>query len=101
MMSNKARSFLKIGVVSGLIMLVSGCATVLDTRLAYRCHSNLSTASIELEQAKTSGYGRSVSWTKAASLLTAAKVQQQFAKYPTCINKSARALYYISRSKQI
>ncbi len=101
MMFHINKSVLKIGIVAGLMATISGCATVQSAQLAYRCHINLSTANTELEQAKENGYGRSVSWTKAASLITAAKIQQQFEQYPTCINKSARALYYISRSKQI
>ena len=101
MMSTNPKALLKAGLLSGIVLIVSGCAAVHSTQLAYRCNSNLSAASVELEQAKANGYSRSVSWTKAASLLTAAKMQQQIEKYPNCINKSARALYYISRSKQI
>ena len=101
MMSNKGKLLLKTGIITGLFALASGCAAVHSTQLAYRCNTSLSTASIELEQAKASGYGRTVLWTKAASLITAAKIQQQSEQYPTCINKTARARYYISRSKQI
>jgi len=101
MKSHISKSLLRTAIISGLIILTSGCAAVHSTRLAYRCDSNISTAKIELEQAKSNGYSRSVSWTKAASLLTAAKMQQRSEKFPNCINKTARARYYINRSQNI
>jgi len=101
MMSYINYSLYRLGFLTGVIILLNGCATVHSTQLAYRCNIELSNANHQLQQAKADGYGRSLLWTKAASLLTSAKIQQQFEKYPTCINKSARALYYISRSKHI
>jgi len=101
MLSNISKSLLRVTFVIGLATILTSCATVHSTRLAYRCHTKLETAHEELERAKAKGFSQSVSWTKAASLITSAKIQQQYEKYPTCINNSARALYYISRSSQI
>ena len=101
MMSYINHSLYRVALLTGLFAILNGCAAVHSTQLAYRCHTDISKAHVQLEKAKADGFSRSVSWTKAASLLTAAKIQQQYEKYPTCINKSARALYYISRSKHI
>ena len=101
MMSNTNIMILKRGIIFGLVFLFTGCAAVHSTRLAYKCETNLSIASTELESAKVNGFSSTVSWTKAASLLTAAKIQQQFEKFPNCINKVARARIYINRSKAI
>lgn len=92
---------LKRGFLIWLIFLSTGCATIHSTRLAYKCNTNLSTASTELESAKVNGFSSNVSWTKAASLLTVAKMHQQFDKFPSCINNVARARYYINRCQEI
>jgi hypothetical protein len=41
-----------------------------------------------------------VDWTKAASLLSAASIQQEFGKYPNCVDKVRRARYYIEQSQK-
>jgi len=46
------------------------------------------------------GFGGTVDYTKAASLLGAAKIQEEFGKYPNCVNKVKRARQYIKRSKR-
>jgi hypothetical protein len=59
----------------------------------------LSMAYAELDRARANGFDGTVEWTKAAGLLTAAKIQQQFGKYPNCIDKVRRARYYIHRAQ--
>jgi hypothetical protein len=85
--------------VAALISSLSvGCAGNPGSMQAEQCSNGLSIAYDELRAAETNGFSESVEWTKAASLLTAAKVQYEFAKYPNCIDKVNRARVYISRA---
>ena len=68
--------------------------------LARQCEHGLEVAYAELDRADTKGFGGTVDWTKAASLLSAAKVQEQFGKYPNCVDKVKRARYYIRQSRR-
>ena len=67
---------------------------------AAQCESGLRIAYQELDFAKAKGFGGTVEFSKAAGLLTAAKVQQEFGKYPNCIDKVERARAYIIKSRQ-
>lgn len=69
-------------------------------QLATRCEQGLHSAFQELDQAKAKGVGGKVSWAKAASLVSTAKLQQQFDKFPNCINKIERARFYILESQK-
>ena len=71
-----------------------------NTQLANECRKGLHFAFQELDQAKAQGFGGTVSWTKAATLLSTAKIQQQFDKFPNCINKIKRARFYIKESQK-
>ena len=71
-----------------------------NPQLAIQCQQGLDSAFHELDQAKANGFGGPVSWTKAATLLSAARVQQQFDKFPNCVNKIERARFYIKESKK-
>ena len=101
MMSNIQKNILKLAILLCIsIFIFSGCAAVHNERLREQCSSGLAIANAELSKAKVQGFGGTVAWTKAAALLGAAKIQQQFDKFPNCINKVARARYHIKRSKQ-
>lgn len=82
------------------ILVASGCAGNPNSGIANQCRSGLSTAYKELDLAKVEGFGGTVDYTKAASLLGAAKIQEEFGKYPNCVNKVQRARQYIKRSKR-
>jgi len=100
-MPNILKPLIKITLITALAgIFFSGCAAVHSAKLASQCRSGLATANAELEQAKLDGFSSRLAWTKAATLLTAAKIQQQFDKFPNCINKVARARYYIKRSQE-
>lgn len=100
-MSKIAKTILKISItIAFTSIFFSGCAAVHSAKLANQCRTGLATANAELEKAKVDGFSSTVSWTKAAALLTAAKIQQQFDKFPNCVNKVARARYYIRRSQE-
>ncbi len=83
-----------------LVLLLAGCAGQPARPLDRECADGLRAAQAELDKAKVDGFGDTVAWTKAASLLSAAKVQQQFEKYPNCVDKVQRARYYLQRIRE-
>lgn len=95
-----ARLFSRLAPIAFVSAFLLGCSGNTDSSLARQCSSGLDAAYGELSLAETQGFGGTVAWTKAASLLTAAKVQQGFEKYPNCIEKVTRARKYIAQSKQ-
>ena len=83
------------------VVLLCACAgPPTNPDLARQCEQGLSAAYTEMDYAKTTGFDGSVDWTKAASLLSAARIQKEFGKYPNCVNKVARARYYIQQSQK-
>lgn len=89
-------------VISLLVIFlaaVTGCAGNPNSSQAAQCENGLTVAYQELDFAKAKGFGGTVEYTKAASLLGAAKVQAEFGKYPNCIDKVQRARAYIAKSR--
>ena len=82
------------------VVVVSACAGNPNSRIANQCRDGLSTAYKELDYARVKGFDGTVEYTKAASLLGAAKIQEEFGKYPNCVDKVKRAREYIKRSLQ-
>jgi hypothetical protein len=84
-------------LLSMITLVLSGCAG----KTAYRdsCARQLDAAWRELDIAKADGFAGTVSYSKALSLLTAAKTQQQFEAYRGCTAKSERARFYIRESR--
>lgn len=62
-----------------------------DRGLGPACASGLKNASSQLNRAKADGLSDSVDWGKAASLISAAKIQQQFSEYKNCVVKTREA----------
>lgn len=85
--------------ITAVVAVATGCAGNPNSSLADQCHDGLSAAYSELDYAKTSGLDGTVEYTKAASLLGAAKIQYEFGKYPNCLDKVNRARAFITRSK--
>ncbi len=84
-----------------LFPLFSTCAGAPPNRqLANQCEQGLYSAFQELDQAKAKGFGGTVSWTKAATLLVRAKIQEQFEKFLNGIEKVKRARFYIQESQR-
>jgi hypothetical protein len=84
------------GVLAGvLVTVLAACSGAKSVDQEIACAEGLDTAFAELDQAKSKGLSGAVAITKATSLLTAAKIQQQFEKYPNCIDKVNRARRYI------
>ncbi len=91
----------RIAVIIGIAGSVAGCpGPPKDIALAEHCKSGLKVAYQELDFAKAKGFNGTVDWTKAASLLSAASIQQEFRKYPNCVDKVRRAHYYIEQSQK-
>jgi hypothetical protein len=90
------RAFFIYAITAGLL---AGCSAAPHGDLAGECDRGLDAGFAELESAKTKGLDGTVDWGKAAGLLSAAKVQRQFEKYPNCIEKVERARFYL-RSTQ-
>ena len=91
----------RITVITGLAGAIAACAGApRDPALAEQCQSGLKTAYQELDFAKAKGFDGTVDYTKAASLLSAASIQQEFGKYPNCVDKVKRARYYIEQSQK-
>lgn len=59
------------------------------------CTNGIAAADHELESARAAGIGDSVKWTKAASMIGAAKVQQTFEEYQNCAVKARQAQTYL------
>jgi hypothetical protein len=81
-----------------ILGILTACAGQPTSSLARQCKSGLDKAYIALDDAEAKGFGGSVSYMKASGLLAGAKVQQQFGKYPNCVDKVKRARYYIKQA---
>ena len=81
-------------------LLLAGCSGNISSDYALQCADGLKAAEAELEDAKVKGFNSTVAWTKAANLIIAANVQQQFEKFPNCIDKVQRARSYIQASQR-
>jgi hypothetical protein len=79
-------------------LIASGCATATNGR--DRCSLLVDTAWKELDLAKAQGFSGTVSYGKAAGLLTRAKTNQMVEDFPECIETAERARFYIAESRQ-
>jgi hypothetical protein len=66
-----------------------------DRGLGPQCAAGLDAGTRALEAAKLNGFSGTVKWGKAASLLSAAKIQEQFEEYQNCVIKTDRAQQYL------
>ena len=87
-------------IVMVMLGLLAACAGKPTGGAARICQDGLAIAERELEAAHARGFGDTVDYTRAVSLIGAAKVQNEFGKYPNCIDKVERARYYISQIGQ-
>lgn len=78
------------------ILILAGCTQDRgDIGLGAACADGLDAGYRELNQAEANGLSGSVAWSKAATLLAAAKVQQQFEEYQNCVVKVRSARGYL------
>jgi hypothetical protein len=91
----------RAAAILGTALILAACpGPPRNPELAEQCEQGLKAAYQELDFAKAKGFSGTVAWTQAASLLSAASVQQEFRKYPNCIDKVKRARYYIAESQK-
>lgn len=91
----------KFATIIAIATSISACpGPPRNPELAEQCERGLKAAYEELDFAKANGFGGTVAWTQAASLLSAASIQEEFRKYPNCIDKVKRARYYIGQSQK-
>ena len=89
---------MKVWIGLPLVALVlAGCAGKTEYRES--CGTGLDAAWHELDLAKAEGFAGTVSYSKALSLLTQAKTQQQFEAYQGCTEKAEKARFYIKESR--
>ncbi|APZ44457.1 hypothetical protein [Acidihalobacter ferrooxydans] len=91
---------IRLSLLGGAVLCLglAGCSHVAPLSQAEACANGLNRGFAELQDAKAKGFSGSVSWIKAAGLLSAAKIQQQLNRYPSCINKTQRAREFIRRA---
>ncbi len=76
----------------------TACSALHSPQLAAQCADGLDKVTKQYDAADAQGLGSAGSMIKAAALIAAAKIQQQFDKYPNCINKVQRAEVYIRQA---
>lgn len=89
---------MRLLVLTLAVLLLPACAGQTSGR--ENCSAQLEAAWQELDLAKAEGFAGTVSYTKAAGLLTAAKTQETFERYAGCIDKAKRARFYIAESRK-
>lgn len=90
----------KMILLALFVALVTACAGNPNSPIALTCERGLKIAYQELDLAKAKGFSGTVEYTKAAGLLSAAKIQYEFGKYPNCVDKVERARAFIKKSQQ-
>jgi hypothetical protein len=90
---------ISICIPIAIMTILSGCTQDRgDIGLGPACADGLDAGYRELNQAEADGLSSSVAWSKAATLLAAAKVQQQFEEYQNCVIKVRDARAYLRGS---
>jgi hypothetical protein len=97
--ANTAVNTTATAVFLSVVLLLAACSGDKSSAQANACNDGISQAYAELERAEMDGFGDAVDMTKAGSILSAAKIQEQFEKYPNCIDKVKRARYYIAKAR--
>ena len=87
----------KIVALFALALVLVGCAG--KTTYRNSCADQSDAAWRELDLAKAEGFAGTVSYSKALTLLTAAKTSQQFEGYESCTRNAEKARFYIRESR--
>jgi len=77
--------------VAALALVAACTGDPADQGLGPQCAAGLDAAQRELKAAKVNGVGDTLTWSRAAGLIAAAKTQQQFSEYQNCVEKTTRA----------
>lgn len=86
---------IRISAVLVIIALTACSGEPGEASLGPACANGLVQADRELRAAEAKGLSGTVKWTKAAALLGAAKVQEQFEEYQNCVIKVRNARAYL------
>lgn len=79
-----------------LALVAAGCSGEPgEAALGPNCAEGLAAAERELDTARAQGFGESMAWTRAASLIGAARVQQGFGEYENCVIKAREARVHL------
>jgi hypothetical protein len=81
-----------------MLVALGGCATALQER--DRCGNLVDAAWRELDLAKAEGFAGTVSYAKAAGLLTRAKANQAVEDFADCVDTATRARFFIAESRK-
>lgn len=83
-----------------MILLLAGCSQDRgDVGLGGQCSAGLEAGYRELNQAEADGFTGALTWSKAAGLLGAAKIQEQFEEYQNCVLKVQKARRYLQEMR--
>jgi hypothetical protein len=85
-------------LLSLMLVALGGCATALQER--DRCGNLVDAAWQELDAAKVEGFAGTVSYAKAAGLLTRAKANQAVEDFADCVDTATRARFFIAESRK-
>lgn len=92
------QKFLTVFSLGVCITTLSACAGKTQYRNA--CASEVDAAWSELSIAKADGFSGTVSYTKALSLITAARTMQAVENFDNCYNNAKDARFYIRESRK-
>ena len=93
--------FLLVLLLLFILLSVAACAGKPTGASAQVCTNRLAEAEQAFNAAEWGSSAANIlNQTRAASLLSAAKIQREFGRYPNCIDKVERARYYISLLEQ-
>lgn len=97
-LKKQSRTLVSLFIVLIGFGLLSSCAAP-NPQKAAECSRLLAIASRELKAAQAKGLSGTFELTKAVGLMSAAKIQLQFNKYPNCIDKAIRARKFIQQAE--
>jgi hypothetical protein len=88
----------RLAAVLGSLIAAGMCPAHAATTEGQACAKTLDVAYQELKGARAKGFAGAVAIVQASTLLTGAKIQQEFGKYPNCVDKARRARFHIRRA---
>ena len=91
----KARA-VELARLALLCLVVAACAEPGEASYRPACEQGLADGFAALGRAEAGGLKGSANWTRAASLLSAARVQKEFGEYENCAIKVQSAQSYLS-----
>ncbi len=88
--------FVQIAQLAAFCLVLAACGEPGEVSYRPACEQGLEEGFAALGRAEARGLKGSADWTRAASLLSAARVQKEFGEYQNCTAKVGRAEVYLS-----